>query len=277
MQDSSGPFGLVELLLPSAAPTRIITGDATKIASGSDHIVILTRSHDILTLGCAEQGQLGRICEVFCHRGGRQGIQVLISPKVVRFPKPKPKFVDIFCGSYHTFARTTGDWVYGWGLNNYGQLGTGDSNNRFQPQKLKKKWLEGSSGEYTNLCIAGGLHHTVMCNDGDLFVMGRPEYGRLGLGADMTGEILIPRKVSDVSAIKQVAAGSACSFAVNHSGGVYSWGMGTNLQLGTGEEEEDMWKPTKVGGKNLEGKKVLAASLGGQHTALLVTTNTSSQ
>lgn len=52
-------------------------------------------------------------------------------------------------------------------------------------------------------------------------------------------------------------------------GSVYAWGMGTNLQLGTGEEDDE-WSPVKMTGKQLENRVVLTASSGGQHTALLV-------
>lgn len=45
--------------------------------------------------------------------------------------------------------------------------------------------------------------------------------------------------------------------------------MGTNLQLGTGEEDDE-WSPVKMTGKQLENRAVLMASSGGQHTALLV-------
>ena len=53
------------------------------------------------------------------------------------------------------------------------------------------------------------------------------------------------------------------------SGEAYSWGMGTNHQLGTGEEE-DSWSPTKITGKKMENRRVLAVSAGGQHAALLI-------
>lgn len=52
-------------------------------------------------------------------------------------------------------------------------------------------------------------------------------------------------------------------------GSVYAWGMGTNLQLGTGEEDDE-FSPVKMTGKQLENRAVLMASSGGQHTALLV-------
>lgn len=53
------------------------------------------------------------------------------------------------------------------------------------------------------------------------------------------------------------------------AGRVFAWGMGTNYQLGTGEED-DVWSPVEMTGKQLENRRVLAVSSGGQHTVLLV-------
>lgn len=35
---------------------------------------MLTADGDLFTLGCGEQGQLGRVPELFANRGGRQGL-----------------------------------------------------------------------------------------------------------------------------------------------------------------------------------------------------------
>lgn len=51
-------------------------------------------------------------------------------------------------------------------------------------------------------------------------------------------------------------------------GEVYAWGMGSNYQLGNGEED-DILTPEKMSGKQLESRKVIAVSSGGQHTLLL--------
>lgn len=54
----------------------------------------------------------------------------------------------------------------------------------------------------------------------------------------------------------------------------FSWGMGTNGQLGLGHED-DVLEPTTIKGKQLENKMVLLASAGGQHAVLLATDKTS--
>lgn len=47
---------------------------AFPVLSGNDHLVMLTDDGDLYTLGCGEQGQLGRVPELFANRGGRQGL-----------------------------------------------------------------------------------------------------------------------------------------------------------------------------------------------------------
>ena len=170
--------------------------------------------------------------------------------------------------------------MYCWGLNNYGQLGTGDMESRFQPERLPAEWVKGDETDsvvspprghlrYKGLTISGGQHHSVLCNKGSVYVMGRREYGRLGLGTNSSLEPTTPTQVPGLDKISGVSASTVCSFAVSEGGDLYSWGMGTNLQLGTGDED-DVWKPHKVTGKKMEGKKVVDCSAGGQHTALLV-------
>ena len=234
----------------------------------------------MLTFGCGEQGQLGRVPECFSSRGGRKGVQFFLKPQFVRFRKlrghPVPKFSDVFCGAYHTFAVTRDKAVYAWGLNNYGQLGTADVESRYQPERLPPDWLTGDvendqpdSSVPDQIEIAGGQHHSIACRNGKLYAMGRKEYGRLGLGEDCE-EPAGPMQIAGVEGVKTVAGGTACSFAVTDGGEGYAWGMGTSLQLGTGTED-DRWTPEKMTGKKMDGRKVLLSSAGGQHTALLVT------
>lgn len=63
------------------------------LATGNDHLVMLTNDGDLYTLGCGEQGQLGRVPELFANRGGRQGLgkwlwylwwEDLVSPPLVK-------------------------------------------------------------------------------------------------------------------------------------------------------------------------------------------------
>lgn len=242
----------------------------TKIASGNDHTAALTKSGNIYTWGCAEQGQLGRIMGCFASRGGRRGLQYILNPKQVRDRRRGLKFKDVFCGSYSTFALAKDGAVFAWGLNNYGQLGTGDVETQYGPVKI-----ESLTSLLSDECvsIASGQHHTIVLDAaGKVYAMGRAEYGRLGLGEDAK-ETSLPVLVTALESnpIQEIACGEAVSFAVSRSGDLYSWGFGSCLQLGTAEDEDE-FLPTKMEGKNLQSElhEVLGISAGGQHTVLLV-------
>ena len=125
-----------------------------------------------------------------------------------------------------------------------------------------------------------------------MHALGRKEYGRLGVG-EGGEDCLVPTQVPGLAAARclEVAAGTAVSYAVTEDGDCLAWGMGTNGQLGTGEEvsialhcivitfivfhgntflsQEDVYEPVKMKGKQLQGKKVLVVSSGGQHTVMI--------
>ena len=229
-----------------------------------------------ITAGCGENGQLGRVPECFSTRGGRRGVGLLLAPQIVRFPKAGkkngPRFLDIHAGEHNSFAVASEDeGVYVWGLNHRGQLGTGDITTKYVPEKVPEDWLWGwnqGNKDHSSLDIAGGSAHSLVCNKGKVYAMGTNEYGQLGLKDKK--ESFQPTEVREVSNARTVICGGRCSLAVTSLGEVYSWGIGSNYQLGCGLDEEDVYSPTKMQGKNLEGRKIISASSGGQHTALLV-------
>lgn len=208
----------------------------------------------------------------FASRGGRRGLQYILNPKQVRDKKKGLKFKDIFCGSYSTFSVAQDGSVYAWGLNNYGQLGTGDLETLYAPVKVKSLTSLNSDSDKC-VSIASGQHHTIILDSsGRVYAMGRSEYGRLGLGNDAK-ETSTPLQVTALESnpIHKIACGEAVSLAVSLKGDLYSWGFGSCLQLGTGEDEDE-FSPTKVEGKNLQSElhEVLGVSAGGQHTVMLV-------
>ncbi|XP_044626121.1 regulator of chromosome condensation isoform X4 [Equus asinus] len=218
-RDNNGVIGLLEPMKKSMVPVQVqLSMPVVKVASGNDHLVMLTADGDLYTLGCGEQGQLGRVPELFANRGGRQGLERLLVPKCVmlksRGSRGHVRFQDAFCGAYFTFAISHEGHVYGFGLSNYHQLGTPGTESCFVPQNLTS--FKNSTKSWVG--FSGGQHHTV-CMDSE--------------------------------------------------GRVFAWGMGTNYQLGTGQEE-DAWSPVEMTGKQLENRVVLSVSSGGQHTVLLV-------
>ncbi|CAH1251602.1 RCC1 [Branchiostoma lanceolatum] len=270
-RDNNGQFGLTSDGKAQPRPVEIpLPAPVLKISSGVSHVACLTEEGDLYTFGCGEQGQLGRIAECFTVRGGRKGLGLLVDPALVRMRgkrgsgKSHMKFANVFCGNHNTFVISDDhEDVYAFGLNNYYQMGLDGEAARYVPEHV-----ESMSGKKWNY-IEGGQHHTVaLSQDGEVYVLGRGEYGRLGLGEDMDKEVTKPTQLTALRDICGVATGSSVSFAVTKNGEAYSWGMGTNLQLGL-SDDDDVWEPTKMSGKQLESRDVVLVSGGGQHTVIL--------
>lgn len=268
-RDANGKIGLTSDGIQEK-PIEILPGETViKIASGGDHLLCLTEKGEIYSCGCAEQGQLGRVAECFSVRGGRKGLDYILKPAIIRCLRHKSKkrvvFDDVYAGQYMSYAREkdTGS-IYAWGLNNYYQLGTNDLENKFVPVYVKAM-----SEDVKVTMVDAGQHHAI-CLDtaGKVYTVGRGEYGRLGHG-DSNEEKRVPA-VLNLPQCKQVAAGQAVSYAVTNSGEIYAWGMGTSQQLGSGDDE-DITTPRLMTGKQLQSRKVIAVSGGGQHTVLLAT------
>lgn len=265
-RDNNGVIGLLTPHETTKAPVKVpIQETVVKIASGNDHLAIVTQAGNLYTLGAGEQGQLGRVAIFFAERGGRRGLGRFLSPQIVKF-KQKIHVSDAFCGAYFTFVLSKEGLVYGFGLNNYHQLGVeGSKTTEFLPVRLT--CFKNSTPSWVQ--FSGGQHHSVCLDaEGQVYSLGRAEYGRLGLGkgAEETSE---PTLVKGMEVASSVTCGASVSYAVTREGSVYAWGMGTNMQLGTGEEDDE-WSPVKMTGKQLENRVVLMASSGGQHTVLLV-------
>jgi len=266
-RDASGPIGLVTPMKTEMKPVKIME-DMVKISSGTDHLAMLREDGTIYTVGNAEQGQLGRVGERFASRGARRGLEMLLTPdKLMIKGKKNQKFKDVWAGGYDTVATSEDGKVVVMGLNNYGQLGVaGEQNTALYMPTLSKAW---SGKEWSQ--VAMGQHHGLGLDDeGQVWAIGRGEYGRLGLGKE--GDAVEPTKVKELEGVKcvQVSCGEAVSYAVGDDGKCWSWGMGTNYQLGTGADD-DVEEPGEIKGKNLEGKNVLAMYGGGQHAIMLAT------
>ena len=199
---------------------------------------------------------------------------MLLKPGRVVPKNQKTVFTNVWAGSYDTIALTTENEILVCGLNNYNQLGI-NKGNLFHTLVKSNGFSEALKGNAWN-DIAFGQHHALGLDErGRVYAIGRVEYGRLGLGeketeggkSDAIVPTLIP-KLADKKCVG-VSCGTAVSFAVTEDGECYSWGMVTNGQLGHSQDDEDSWEPQKMVGKQLQTRKVLAVSGGGQHTLLI--------
>ncbi|XP_039761735.1 regulator of chromosome condensation isoform X2 [Pararge aegeria] len=269
-RDSHGSMGLVVRGREGKAckePVKVDIGEpAVALASGGDHLVMLSVSGSVYTMGCGEQGQLGRLSQRSASRDARQGFSALLVPSKVTL---KAGASRIWAGYHATFVLDANkDKMFAWGLNNYGQLGiTGEKRKTALYSPAECDAFAGNSWNG----VAAGQHHSLAVDEsGKAHAIGRCEYGRLGLG-DRAGdaEILEPIPKLQNKTCISIAAGTSNSFAVMSSGEVLSWGMGSEGQLGTGSSQ-DAAEPTSAVCVTHQDHTPLHVSAGGQHTVLLV-------
>uniref|UniRef100_U5EXC8 Putative alpha-tubulin suppressor n=1 Tax=Corethrella appendiculata TaxID=1370023 RepID=U5EXC8_9DIPT len=263
-RDSHGNMGLT-LDGNKHLPIEILKNTkSVDIASGGDHLVILTEKGHLYTIGCAEQGQLGRVSTRSASGESRRGKSPLLSPDVVLMKSKKVVADAIWATTYCTFFREKHSTkIYGFGLNNYNQLGLPNESVPIFVPKLTS---------FENVkTICGGQHHTlVLKNDQKVYCIGRKEYGRLGIGnVDKDVETLTLIKDLADKNIVEIGCGETTSFAVTDTGELYSWGMGSNQQLGTGEEDDE-YSPVRIQSAQTKEKKILKVSSGGQHSIFIV-------
>jgi len=94
----------------------------------------------------------------------------------------------------------------------------------------------------TKQLIAGYAHGIVLHDDGNVWVWGENNDGRLGLGNNINQPIPVKLNLSN---IKQLATGDDFSIAVRTDGTVWTWGDNSYGQLGKGDTN-DRNLPAKV-------------------------------
>ncbi|CAG2163229.1 unnamed protein product [Oppiella nova] len=138
----------------------------------------------------------------------------------------EPQFIEelSFKGYDFVFAQTAEGGLLGWGHNNKGQLGRGDTN-----YGVFLKPLEIDFGEHEEIVqISCGKNHALaLTSSGKVYGWGDNSSGQIGVGK-FTDHISTPIKVGSKSGIKNkiryVFAGYETSFAITIDGQVYSWG-----------------------------------------------------
>lgn len=150
-----------------------------KIASGAEHILLLTANGDIFSCGCGLRGALGH-----------GDVNSYENPKLIE-ALAGIKIIDIAAGSFHSVAVSSFGDMYTWGWNTNGQLGVGESTTKLSlKEKVKNHQqvfttpqlveIEDELEPITN--VHCGCKHTIARTENHrLFVAGSNRMGQLGL------------------------------------------------------------------------------------------------
>ncbi|KAK9517170.1 hypothetical protein VZT92_025058 [Zoarces viviparus] len=194
----------------------------SQIACGSQHSVALTKGGQVYTWGRDSRGQLGLGRSEPCAD----------SPQHIRSLSALP-LVQVAAGGEQSFALSVSGAVFGWGGNDCGQLGLGDTTDRPTPTLVH--YLNTKKTIY----ISCGKEHTaILTKNGAVFTFGSGQYGQLGHNS--FGDELRPRLVAELwgAKVTKIACGRHHTLVLTDSKRVYSFGCGAQGQLGHGEESD---------------------------------------
>jgi alpha-tubulin suppressor-like RCC1 family protein len=222
-----------EAIYRSPYPGKVVLEDgtpltgATNIEGGKFHALALKNDGTVYTWGSNSQGQLG-------NNGATS------NPP---FAAAIPDFTEvtaIYSGSnaFFSFALKS-DGLYGWGQNDSGELGLGDTTNRMQPT------LVSSLSGMKPISVAADENHSLVALDnGEVWGAGWNRDYRI-LDYNLNYNITYFTKNHNLSGISKVAAGGSRSFAFDSSMHAKAWGYnrwnGDNYTyyyglLGTGDD-----------------------------------------
>lgn len=191
----------------------------------------------------------------------------------------KRMFSAVSAGGFHTCALAKSGVAYCWGLNLWGQVGSGTVDSAADSLPLFGPEAYGTPGQAsvtspvrvaTELLFAsisaGDRHTCALTRNGRAHCWGHNEFGQLGDGT--TGHRARPVAVHGGVTFTRISAGGTHTCGVTPDGTLYCWGGNWHGQLGVGREAEHIpfvLSPIRVAA----GTRFRDVAAGGIHTCAL--------
>ena len=191
--------------------------------SGEYHTITLANDGTLHSFGYNYYGQLGL---------GTINIHVSLPTPIPNLPQ----ISQVSCGCYFTVCVDHEGFMWSFGVNNFGQLGTGNRTNFNVPQKILNIPPVHS--------VSCGYEHTLMITtDSYLWSCGKNKYGQLCLG-NKEGQ-LSPQKTSFFN-ISKISTGNYHSLFQNDKGEIFSCGYNQFGQCGLGHFDNPQITPSLI-------------------------------
>jgi alpha-tubulin suppressor-like RCC1 family protein len=190
--------------------------DTSTLVAGNYHACAVDDAGAVMCWGWNNHGQLGNPAAANP------------SPVPVSVEGLPGRVTDIALGILHTCALLEDKSVWCWGVNNYGQLGNGGSDESTAP-------VEVSTLPRTALDIDSEYEHTcALLEGGEMMCWGHNDYGQIGDGTSGDSKS-VPVSVAGLpSAVVSMAVGALHACALLENSTVWCWGNNAMAELGIG-------------------------------------------
>jgi len=209
--------------LPSLHGVRI-----TAVTAGVTFSLALSAEGQVFSWGQGDMRQLGHGWTPEAHHASFEH-----TPRRITALQGE-RVIAVEAGFIHALALSDAGVVFSWGAGGDGRLGHGHARHVSAPKRIA--YLK----EQRVRSIAAGYESSLaLTHDGTVFSWGRGALGQLGHGGNpKPSSENRPRKVEVLGAvpISAIAAGNKRSLALSRGGAVYSWGDGSDGQLGHGDD-----------------------------------------
>ncbi|XP_063516746.1 X-linked retinitis pigmentosa GTPase regulator isoform X11 [Pongo pygmaeus] len=217
-------------------------------ACGRNHTLVSTEGGNVYATGGNNEGQLGL--------GDTEERNTF---HVISFFTSEHKIKQLSAGSNTSAALTEDGRLFMWGDNSEGQIGLKNVTNVCVPQQV-------TIGKPVSW-ISCGYYHSAFVTNGELYVFGEPENGKLGLPSQLLGNHRTPQLVSEIpEKVIQVACGGEHTVVLTENA-VYTFGLGQFGQLGLGTFLFETSEPKVI--ENIRDQTISHISCGENHTALI--------
>ena len=236
-------------------PTNASKGlKAIQVGAGYEHSLAVGRNGYAYAWGYNDQGQLGNNTSSYYS----------VVPVHVRDPNSPAdsnkglKAMQISGGVDHSLALGSDGYVYAWGSNEYGQLGSNTSSyHSVVPVHVRdpSSPSDSSKGLKATQVSAGSWHSLAIDEDKSIWAWGQNNTGQLGssINNGTDNPNLVPQKVllkpnnaSTSMKAAQVSAGDYHSLAVDTDGNAYAWGANPFGGLGNNSSGRSSTVPARV-------------------------------
>jgi alpha-tubulin suppressor-like RCC1 family protein len=218
-----GQLGNVTLT-DSSTPVQVTGFNITvaAISAGYNHCIALDTVSTVWTWGSNSNGQIGNGADPATVPYYNTAVHLGVGTATA-----------VAAGNCFSIAVTRyrlDTIVYSWGLNNFGQLGVGNT--------IQYNAPVGISNFSGTMTVSAGFDHVLAVKtDGSVWSWGNNDHGQLGVGSS-GGISVSPVAVGGISAITSVSAGVGDSMVMDINNAIWAWGRNDFGQVGDGSNTD---------------------------------------